>query len=158
MQPRKDYDDYTRFINDTFSDNKDNMLNKTVSNLNRTGGFKTKGFNPMDTLRTYSDRPKLLNISKKWKGRNMSFCGDQFSATEQLLGSTLTDFDVKPKILESKVSQKEDFFALSDGFKRIFSTDKKDEKLVIPIAGYGGHRRGDRSQNFFGKSFRETSL
>ena len=31
-------------------------------------------------------------------------------------------------------------------------------KFVIPIAGYGGHRRGDRSQNFFGKAFRETSL
>ncbi len=30
--------------------------------------------------------------------------------------------------------------------------------MVIPITGYGGHRRGDRSQNFFGKSFREVSL
>ena len=80
------------------------------------------------------------------------------SDTEKKLGSTLNDFNVKPKILESKISQREDFFALSDGFKRIFSTDRKDEKLVLPIAGYGGHRRGDRSQNFFGKSFRETSL
>jgi len=44
---------------------------------------------------------------------------------------------------------------LSDGFKRIFSEDKKDQKITIPIAGYAGHKRGDRSQNFFGKSFRE---
>lgn len=47
---------------------------------------------------------------------------------------------------------------MSDGFKKIFTKDKKDQKMVIPITGYGGHRRGDRSQNFFGKSFRETSL
>jgi hypothetical protein len=47
---------------------------------------------------------------------------------------------------------------LSDGFKRIFSDDKKDSKMALPISGYGGHRRGDRSQNFFGKSFREQSL
>lgn len=30
--------------------------------------------------------------------------------------------------------------------------------MIIPIAGYAGHRRGDRSQNFFGKPFRETSF
>ena len=66
--------------------------------------------------------------------------------------------EVKPRVLESRISQNKDFFDLSDGFKRIFSNDKKDKKMVIPIAGYGGHRRGDRSQNFFGKSFRESSL
>jgi len=47
---------------------------------------------------------------------------------------------------------------LSDGFKKVFAKDKADEKMIIPITGYGGHRRGDRSQNFFGKSFREDSL
>lgn len=80
------------------------------------------------------------------------------SDIEKAMGTTFVDFNVKPKILESKISQREDFFNLSDGFKRIFSKDKKDVKMVIPIAGYGGHRRGDRSQNFFGKSFRESSL
>jgi hypothetical protein len=70
----------------------------------------------------------------------------------------MNNFDVKPKILESKISTKTDFFNLSDGFRKIFAQDRGDQKLIIPIAGYGGHRRGDRSQNFFGKSFRETSL
>lgn len=77
---------------------------------------------------------------------------------EKKMGNTFTDFEVKPKILESKISTREDFFNLSDGFKRVFAKDKSDTKLVLPIAGYGGHRRGDRSQNFFGKSFRESSL
>lgn len=53
---------------------------------------------------------------------------------------------------------REQFFNMSDGFKKIFPGDPQDKKMVLPIAGYGGHRRGDRSQNFFGKSFRETSL
>ena len=66
--------------------------------------------------------------------------------------------DIKPKLLESKVSDVPDFYRLSDGFKRIFANDKKDEKMVIPIVGYGGHRRGDRSQNYFGKNFRETTI
>ena len=30
--------------------------------------------------------------------------------------------------------------------------------MVIPIVGYGGHRRGDRSQNYFGKNFRDTTI
>jgi hypothetical protein len=34
---------------------------------------------------------------------------------------------------------------LSDGFQKIFANDKADQKMVIPIVGYGGHRRGDRS-------------
>ena len=29
MQPRKDYDDYTKFINDTYVEQKENMLKET---------------------------------------------------------------------------------------------------------------------------------
>jgi len=36
----------------------------------------------------------------------------------------MTNFDVKPKILESKISTKTDFFNLSDGFRKIFAKDK----------------------------------
>ena len=77
------------------------------------------------------------------------------SQVEKQMGSTMHEFDVKPKLLESKISERQDFFGLSDGFKKIFAKDKPDEKIIIPIAGYGGHRRGERSQNFFGKGFRE---
>ena len=65
---------------------------------------------------------------------------------------------VKPKLLESKVSESSDFYNLSDGFKRIFADDRKDRKIIVPVVGYGGHRRGDRSQNYFGKSFRDTTI
>jgi len=65
---------------------------------------------------------------------------------------------VKPKVLESKVGNRDQFFNLSDGFKKVFSSDVSDQKMVVPVVGYGGHRRGDTSQNFFGKSFKETTI
>ena len=79
------------------------------------------------------------------------------------LGSPKNSFDldnieVKPRILESKLSRNEKFLGLSDGFKKIFAKDEQDQKMVIPIAGYGGYRTGERSANMFGKTFRETSL
>lgn len=80
------------------------------------------------------------------------------NAFDKKNGQQFNDFDVKPRILESKLCQSRDFANLSDGFKKIFVNDRKDQKMILPVAGYGGHRRGDRSQNFFGKSFRESSL
>lgn len=76
--------------------------------------------------------------------------------THREMASTMTDF--KPKVLESQVSTEERFYQLSNGFQKIFANDKNDQKMVIPICGYGGHRRGDRSQNFFGKSYRDTTI
>ena len=55
MQPRKDYDDYTKFINDTYTDEKSNMLNRTVTLEAKRGTFKD--YNPTMTLRTYSEFP-----------------------------------------------------------------------------------------------------
>lgn len=63
---------------------------------------------------------------------------------------------VKPKLLEGKVGLQEKFLSMTDGFKNVFACDAKDQKMVIPVVGYGGHRRGDRSQNLFGKNFRQT--
>jgi hypothetical protein len=71
-----------------------------------------------------------------------------FSATEQSF-----DFKhVKPRLIEQGVQDSPAYARLSEGFKRLFSADGRDRKMVIPISGYGGHRRGDRSQNFFGKT------
>lgn len=81
-----------------------------------------------------------------------------FSIDAGVPSGSMTTTTVIPRILESKVSEKPEFYNLSDGFKRIFADDKKDKKLIVPVVGYGGHRRGDRSQNFFGKSFRDTTI
>lgn len=49
---------------------------------------------------------------------------------------------------------------LSDGFKRIFAKEDQNtsQNLVLPIAGYTGHRKGSRAENIFGKSFREAII
>jgi len=39
------------------------------------------------------------------------------------MGSTFVDFEVKPKILESKICGRDEFFNLSDGFKRSLAAD-----------------------------------
>jgi len=57
----------------------------------------------------------------------------------------LRQVDVKPRLLESRVTEDGNFMKLSDGFRHIFAKEKEDKKMILPIAGYGGHRRGDRS-------------
>ena len=100
----------------------------------------------MDILNT--EITQTGNYFKKGN-RGMSFDGHSGASTA---------VNIKPRIIESRVSNKTDFYNLSDGFKKIFANDKKDKKLIIPVVGYGGHRRGDRSQNYFGKSFRDTTI
>ena len=118
--------------------------------MNRTGGFASAKANPMDTLKTNTE--KDLSLLNRHFRNYSAFAGHE---VESKIGTSIAEFNVKPKLLESKISTRQDFAALSDGFKKIFSHDKKDQQMTIPISGYAGHKRGDRSQNFFGKSFRE---
>jgi hypothetical protein len=66
--------------------------------------------------------------------------------------------ELKPRLLESKVVTKKGFFNLSNGFQKIFANDEKDKKMSIPIAGYAGHQRGDKAQNYFGRTFRDSAI
>ena len=43
---------------------------------------------------------------------------------------------VKPRLLEGGFGHDKNFLKISDGFKRLFTADKKDRKMVIPVAGY----------------------
>lgn len=52
---------------------------------------------------------------------------------------------LKPSLVEKKVIDRNEFAGLSDKFKEIFGNDKADRKMILPISGYGGHRRGERS-------------
>jgi len=47
-------------------------------------------------------------------------------ASSNPLDSALAEINVKPKILESKLAQRDEFFGLSDGFKKIFVRDRED--------------------------------
>ena len=77
--------------------------------------------------------------------------------TEQSVNAhTITD--IKPRLLESGMATNTDFASMSNGFKKIFTNDNDDSKMVLPIAGYGGHVRGGKSQNFYGKSHRICAI
>ena len=121
MRPRRDYDEYTKFINDTFVSEKEGLVVGTVDAMNKTGGFQTSNGNPMNTLRTQTE--KDLSLLNRHHRNNSAFTG----GVEKHLGSSISDFNVKPKLLESKISTRQDFAMLSDGFKKIFSQDKKDQ-------------------------------
>ena len=79
--------------------------------------------------------------------------GRTFSSNGDVAGEL-----IKPALMEKRFVEHDNFAQLSNSFKQIFGNDASDRKLVVPVSGYGGHRRGDKSQNFFGKSFRETAL
>ena len=41
----------------------------------------------------------------------------------------------------------------------MFSADKQDEENIrIPVVGYTGHRKGEKSENVFAKNYRDTSI
>ena len=70
---------------------------------------------------------------------------------------TLNPFSTaKKSLMEAKLEQMTNNPSIQ--YSKIFPDEKTDLRMIIPIAGYAGHRRGDRSQNFFGKPFRETSF
>jgi len=119
LRPRRDYDEYTKFINDTFVSEKESLVTGTVDHMNRTGGFDIG--KPMDTLKTFTE--KDLSLLNRHHRNNSAFDGNAIHAR---LGSSIADFNVKPKVLESKISTRQDFAMLSDGFKKIFTQDKKD--------------------------------
>ena len=89
--------------------------------MNKTGGFTVTKANPMDTLKTFTE--KDLSLLNRHHRNNSAFAGNEVEAR---LGSSVADFNVKPKLLESKISTRQDFAMLSDGFKKIFTQDKKD--------------------------------
>ena len=60
----------------------------------------------------------------------------------------------------------DEFQTLSAGFQIAMTSNKHREvnkmpdntKVQIPVVGYTGHRMGYKSQNFYGKNFRDCSV
>ena len=82
------------------------MLYKTVTTLSRAGKFASKldkYDSPLNTLRQYGDRGRN-HFNYSTMSRHRPSATINASPTEQKMGSTFVDSNVKPKILESKVS------------------------------------------------------
>ena len=73
---------------------------------------------------------------------------------------------LRPKLNTKDISENQDFSKLSDNQKTALNSTKYRENLglpdrsnmTIPVVGYTGHRMGYRSQNFYGKNFKDCAI
>lgn len=73
---------------------------------------------------------------------------------------------LRPRLQVRDVHSTEEFKSMSAGFQgAVTSTKAREEaqlpdntEVKIPIVGYGGHRMAYKSQNFYGKNFRDCSI
>ena len=61
-------------------------------------------------------------------------------------------------MLERNLAGNKDFEALPENFKKLFTEDTRDQQMKIPIVGYGGHRKGETSENMYAKNYRDTAI
>lgn len=130
----KDYEDYSKNLNEENFEAKTKVIQKSNSNMANTLCSRTgTNFFPRKTARQ-----------------------QRFSMTRVEVNPD--EAELKPKLLESRVVNQQQFFSLSNGFQKVFANDAKDKKMSIPIAGYSGHQRGDKAQNYFGRTFRDSAI
>lgn len=73
---------------------------------------------------------------------------------------------LRPRLKERDVHTAEAFGTMSAGYQIAMSSNKAREdaglpdnqKVQIPIVGYTGHRMGYKSQNFYGKNYRDCAI
>lgn len=82
--------------------------------------------------------------------------------TRDLKGSPLAHLTdtiaLKPRLLESGIAANREFQNLPPRFKQLMGSDRDDQHMRLPIVGYCGHRKGEKSENMFAKNYRETTL
>ncbi len=122
LKPQKDYQDYTKFVNEELTGRRYYFFVKSVHRdfvVSQSALFEAgRGLTTLNTLRTTGGmglKQGVRSTSTAQTNRNSMSDGFQEMIT-----------DIKPKLLESKVSEQQQFFGLSDGFKKIFANDKKD--------------------------------
>lgn len=131
----KDYEDYARSLNEEMYESKTKVIQKANPAMASTICSRTStGF---------------FNNRQTARQQRLSMTGQNFNPNEA---------ELKPKLLESRVINQKEFFNLSTGFQKVFANDEKDKNMAIPIAGYSGHQRGDKAQNYFGRSFRDSAI
>lgn len=105
MIPQKDYNDFAKFVNDNNAEKKSNLLQRTLRNGGSACEQKTHKTLITQTGGFFSSgKPRTFSVDVK----------------------DLAKTQVKPKLLESKISTNEKFFNLTDSFKEVFANDKKD--------------------------------
>lgn len=135
MKGVKDYSDYAKSLNEEMYEHKTRILKTTTPEVSETICSKTGN--------------NFFNSRKKLRGTRFSVNQADFNPDEA---------ELKPKLLENRVINQKDFFSLSNGFQKVFANDYQDKVMVLPIAGYSGHQRGDKAQNYYGRTFRDAAI
>jgi len=73
---------------------------------------------------------------------------------------------MRPRLKDRDVRQNDEFQTMSAGFQIAMTSNKHREekqmpdntKVQIPVVGYTGHRMGNKSQNFYGKNYRDCAI
>ena len=73
---------------------------------------------------------------------------------------------MRPKLKDRDVRANEEYTTLSAGMQIAMNSNKQREiqqkpdntKVQIPVVGYTGHRMGYKSQNFYGKNYRDAAI
>ena len=73
---------------------------------------------------------------------------------------------LRPKLNTKDIAENPDYIGLSETQKSALTSTKYREMLglpdktemKLPVVGYTGHRMGYRSQNFYGKNFKDCSI
>ena len=73
---------------------------------------------------------------------------------------------MRPRLKDRDVRTADDYQTLSAGFQIAMTSNKTREeqkmpdntKVQIPVVGYTGHRMGYKSQNFYGKNYRDCAI
>lgn len=73
---------------------------------------------------------------------------------------------LRPRLKERDVRSADEFGTISAGYQIALHSNKAREdqglpdnqKVCIPVVGYTGHRMGYKSQNFYGKNYRDCTI
>lgn len=73
---------------------------------------------------------------------------------------------LRPKLNTKDITENEEYKGLSETQKSALNTATyraslglpDNTEMRIPVVGYTGHRMGYRSQNFYGKNFKDCSI
>ena len=114
---------------------------KNTRYMSQTGAFdKFRG--------TYHDQTDTT-LSPKKHSRDLN--GSPLSYLQNTV-------QLKPRLVENGLAGKEDFAKLSPRFKQIMASGDDDWSMRLPIVGYQGHRKGEKAENMFAKSYRDTAI
>lgn len=185
MKGEKDYNDYAKTLNEEMYEHKNRILKTSTPIVTETICSKTGSnfFNSRKKLRgaRLSMTQADLTQNKSLKINVDNTCSHPTALTNSKVGGTPSactanhkangmqgkgdyfqnnpdEAEIKPRLLENRVINQKEFFNLSNGFQKVFANDYQDKAMALPIAGYSGHQRGDKAQNYYGRTFRDGAI